>query len=95
MIRFEVLIDNVEEWLEMCSFASDTPVRLVWEQGLDWRPIVDELEAHPVVAWDPDKDAEYKEEMEALQQIIEEEGAAAAREWLKRQRQGKRDEGGE
>ncbi len=93
MIRFEVLIDHdVGEWLEMCSFASDTPVRLVWEEGLDWQPIVDELEAHPVAVWDPDKDAEYKEERETLQRIIEEEGGPAAWEWRKRQKQGERDE---
>lgn len=95
MIRIGVLIDNVEEWVDERFFEPDMPVKLVWEQGLDWRSIVDEFEAHPVAAWDPDKDAEYKEEKEIFQQIVEETGSSAAWEWLKRRKQGGQDEGSE
>jgi len=51
MIRVEFLVEDVEVWLREHLFHPDTLVRLVLEPGLDWQPIVDEIEVHPA-AWE-------------------------------------------
>jgi hypothetical protein len=84
MIRIASLSGNVETWLEDHFFSPDTPVRLVWEPGLDWRGIVDEIEAHPA-AWDPDLEKRHKYLQETAMQIERDEGMLAAREWLIKQ----------
>lgn len=87
MIRFGILTDSLEEWLEARSFEADMPVRLVWEPGLAWRPIVDALEAQPVAVWDPVKEAAHKQVQATWRRIMKEEGPAAAGEWLSRRGQ--------
>ena len=85
MIRVEFLIeDSVEDWLQTRSFLPDTPVRLVWEPGLDWRQVVDEIESHPA-PWDPALEKRQKYLQETVKQIIRERGTEAAREWLRKQ----------
>ncbi len=46
-IRIETLTGSLEDWLWDHLFPPDTPVRLVWEPGLEWRQVVDEIESHP------------------------------------------------
>ena len=84
MIRVEFLVSSVEDWLRDRFFPPDTPVRLVWEPGLDWRQVVDEIESHPT-AWDPALEKRHKYLQETAKQIIQDQGIPAAREWFRTQ----------
>jgi hypothetical protein len=84
MIRFEALISNVESWLEGHFFPADTPVRLVWEPGLDWQSVVDEIEAHPIT-WNAALEERHKYLQETASQLAEAQGKLAAMEWLQKQ----------
>ena len=84
MIRIEFLDEEIKEWLKGHLFSPDTPVRLVWEPGLDWRPIIDEIEVNPLV-WDAALEKRNKELQETARQIAQEQGMLAAEEWLKKQ----------
>jgi hypothetical protein len=84
MIRVEFLMSSVEGWLRDRFFPPDTPVRSVWEPGLDWRQVVDEIESHPA-PWDPALEKRHKYLQETVKQIIQERGVPAAREWFRKQ----------
>jgi hypothetical protein len=84
MIRFITLLGSVESWLEGRLFSLNTPVRLIWEPGLDWQPVVDEIEAEPL-AWDPDLEKRQKYLQETAAQILKSKGHKAAMEWLREQ----------
>jgi len=81
MIRIELLHGSVEDWLEQHGFPSDTPVRLLWEPGLRWQPVVDEIESSPT-PWDPDQEKDHKHMQDTLRQLVEEQGIEAVTEWL-------------
>ncbi len=84
MIRFVSLFESVEEWMESHFFSQDVPVRLVWEPGLEWRQVVDEIEANPI-PWDEDLEKLYKYLQETADQIKQEQGELAAMEWYREQ----------
>ncbi|MBU0490435.1 MAG: hypothetical protein KKB13_01170 [Chloroflexi bacterium] len=85
-IRIEYLVGNsLEEWLAIHLFAPDTPVRLVWEPGLDWPAVVDEIEAQPA-PWDPTAEEHRKEFQQTAQRILREQGLKAAMAWAAEQR---------
>jgi hypothetical protein len=85
MIRVGLLTDPIEEWVQGRHFSPDTPIRLVWEPGLEWQPIVDELEAHAVAAWDPVAEERHEQIQETFRKIAEEQGRRAAEEWRSKQ----------
>jgi hypothetical protein len=84
MIRFISLLGSVESWLQGRLFPPDTPVRLIWEPGLDWQAVVDEIEANPL-AWDPVVEKRHKYLQETAEQILKSKGHKAATEWLRAQ----------
>lgn len=47
MIRLFPAEDGIENWDQLPLFSGDGDLRLVWKPGLNWRAIVDEIEAHP------------------------------------------------
>ncbi len=83
-IRIEPLIGSVEGWLKTHLFPPDTPVRVVWEPGLDWRQVVDEIEAHPA-SWDSVLEQRFKYLQETARQIAQDQGREAAMEWFRKQ----------
>lgn len=85
MIRVEFLTSTLEGWLETHTFSPDTPIRLVWESGLAWQEVVDELEAHPIASWDPATQERHKQVQKAFGRIVKEQGLLAAQEWLEKQ----------
>jgi hypothetical protein len=85
MIRVGVLTDDIKEWLQVRHFSPDTPVKLVWEPGLEWQQVVDELEAHPVAVWNPVAEDHHEQIQETFRQIAKEQGRWAAEEWLRKQ----------
>ncbi|MCG2770416.1 MAG: hypothetical protein ABIK79_05775 [Chloroflexota bacterium] len=84
MIRIELLVGNVEDWLEEHGFPPDTPMRLVWEPGLKWQHEVDEIESCPA-PWDSDQEKHHKYLQGNFTQLVEEQGLEAARGWFGRQ----------
>ena len=80
-IRIESLVGSLEDWLHDHLFSPGTPVRVVWEPGLDWRQVVDEIESHPA-PWDPALEQRFKYLQETFEQIAQEQGREAAREWF-------------
>jgi hypothetical protein len=84
MIRFDTLLESVESWLEGRLFPPGTPVRLIWEPGLDWQAVVNGIEATPL-AWDPVVEKRHKYLQETAQQILKSKGHEAATEWLREQ----------
>lgn len=86
-IRMELLVNSsVEEWLETCYFLPGVfvPIQVIWEPGLDWRRVVDEIESRPL-PWDPDQEKRLKHLHETAKQIAKEQGIEAAKEWLGKQ----------
>lgn len=83
-VRVEFLLGNIEDWLSEHRFSPAIPMRVVWEPGLEWRQIIDEIESHPI-SWDPDVEKHHKYIQEAFNQISQEQGVMVAREWLREQ----------
>ena len=81
MIRVEFIVTDVEGWLGDRFFPPDTPVRVVWEPGLHWRPVVDEIESHPA-PWDPELERQYKYLQDTAWQMLQDQGREAAGEWF-------------
>ena len=83
-VRIESLVGSLEDWLHDHLFSPNTPIRVVWEPGLDWRQVVDEIESHPA-PWDPALEQRFKYLQETFEQIAQEQGREAAREWFIKQ----------
>ena len=47
MIRLYAADDEIGRWNQLLLFPDADGLRLIWKPGLDWRTIVDEIEAHP------------------------------------------------
>jgi hypothetical protein len=47
MIRLFPADSGIKRWNQLPLFPDANGLRLVWKPGLDWRAIVDEIEAHP------------------------------------------------
>ena len=47
MIRLFPVDDEIGRWNQLPLFPDANGLRLIWKPGLDWRAIVDEIEAHP------------------------------------------------
>jgi hypothetical protein len=85
-IRIEQFVDSsLAIWLADRLFAPDTPVRVVWEPGLDWRAVVAEIETQPA-PWDPVAAQRRKEFQQTAQRLLRERGRRAALAWAKEQR---------
>jgi hypothetical protein len=61
MVHFDIITSqsSAEGWLNARGFPPDSPMELIWQEGLAWRPILDRIEAHPR-AWDAAASAMYK-----------------------------------
>jgi hypothetical protein len=81
MVRIDTELD-IDSWLQGFVLPEDVQVRLVWEPGLNWSPLVDELEAQPLL-WDEAKDDYYKQVNEQAANIAQEKGNRAAYQWVK------------
>lgn len=64
--------------------AEDIHPRLIWEPGLDWQSIVDELEEHPI-SWDEEKEVFYKQLKEHAVEMAKKKGVRVAQNWEKEQ----------
>ena len=84
MIRFDCKTYGVGEWLDCFVIPEDVHIRLVWQPELDWKPIVDELEAYPI-PWDEEKHGFYKQINERAMEIAKAAGIDAAEEWKRAQ----------
>ena len=84
MLRFECKIYNVEQWQSHFVMAEDIHPRLIWEPGLDWQSIVDELEEHPI-SWDEEKEVFYKQLKEHAVEMAKKKGVRVAQNWEKEQ----------
>jgi predicted nucleotidyltransferase len=85
MIRVEFLTSTLEGWLKTHTFSPDTPIRMVWEPGLAWQEVVDEIEAHAIASWNLAAEERHKQVQETFQRIVKERGLLAAEEWLEEQ----------
>ena len=82
MIRIEFLQDqDLRQWCMEHGFTPDTPIKLVWEAGLNWREIVDDLEVNPL-SWQPEIEARNKQLREKVEHIRQTQGNLAAKEWF-------------
>jgi hypothetical protein len=83
MIRIELIEGlSLKRWRFVHGFLPNTPIKLVWEPGLDWPPIIDDLEANPL-PWQPEVEERNKQIQETLRHILETQGELAATQWLK------------
>lgn len=84
MVRFEFMKDEgLSGWLSVRHFPADTPVRLIWQPGLDWQPILDEIQANPL-PWDKEASSRYKQLTTAkARRVALEKGFPAAEQWMK------------
>jgi hypothetical protein len=84
MLRFEILPadSHVELWLQDHAFAPQTPFKLIWEQGLDWKRALQEIETHPL-EWNSATEQWNKYVQETAKRIREEKGERAAVEWMR------------
>ena len=71
MVRIDLILDSLEGWLASSCFPADTPIRLVWKPGLDWRKVVDDVEVNPL-PWNPEEERLRKERQEKLKELYEE-----------------------
>jgi hypothetical protein len=61
MIRIEFLeAQDLGQWRMGHGFPPDEPIELVWQAGLDWPDIVDDLELNPL-PWQPEREEKNKE----------------------------------
>ena len=83
MVRFEFMKDEgLEAWLSVYHFPAETPVRLIWQPGLDWQLILDEIQANPL-PWDKEASLRYKQLTTAkARRIALEKGFLAAEQWM-------------
>ncbi len=83
MIRFELLPadGSLELWLQDHAFDAQTPFKLIWERGLDWKRALREVETQPV-EWRPPTEQWNKYVQETAKRIKDEKGERAAREWI-------------
>ena len=83
LVRFVFMRDEgLEAWLSVHHFPTDTPVRLTWQSGLDWQPILDEIQANPLL-WDEEASLRFKQLTSATaRRIALEKGFAAAQQWM-------------
>ena len=72
MIWISPIDDPIEKWLASHCLPPDTPVRLVWEPGLDWRQVVDDIASNPL-PWDPEEERLNKEEQERIKKFADED----------------------
>lgn len=83
-VRIEALSGSLENWLRDHVFPLDTPVRVVWEPGLDWQQVVGEIEFQPA-RWGPALEHRFKHLQETFRQIAQDQEMDAAREWFGKQ----------
>ena len=80
MIRLYAADDEIGRWNQLLLFPDADGLRLVWKPGLNWRTIVNKIEAHPK-PWPgprpPDAQERAEEAWNALSQ--EEQNAEIAR----------------
>lgn len=69
MIRIHMLSDIPDMWGYLPLFPKGKGIRFIWKPGLDWRPLIDDIEAHPT-PWKgprtPEEEARIKAEWAAL-----------------------------
>ncbi len=89
MVRIELLSDDSspEHWIQSHEFEPDTPFRLVWERGLDWKKTLQDMDANPL-DWSPATEQRHKYFQETAKQIRKDQGLMAAVEWLEQQKKG-------
>jgi len=83
MIRIGILSagSSLEIWLHDHAFDPQTPFKLIWEPGLNWKSAIQEVEMQPA-AWYPEIERRNKYIQETARRIKEEQGEAAAMEWI-------------
>lgn len=82
MVRIAFLEDgDLSQWRRDHGFLPDTPIKLVWQAGLNWPEIVDELEANPL-PWQPEREEKNKQLQKKMERIRESQGQLAAEKWL-------------
>jgi hypothetical protein len=82
MVRIEFLeAEGLREWRMGHGFPPDEPIKLVWQTGLDWPGIIDDLEVNPL-PWQPEREEKNKQLQEKMLHIRQREGDLAAQEWL-------------
>lgn len=81
MVSVGLLDTSVENWLTEHGFPLTTPYRLIWEPGYAWQPVIDEIEANPLI-WDAEREAKNKYLNETSRSIEKEQGKKAAIEWF-------------
>ena len=47
MIRLFPVQDGIGNWSQLPLFSNADGLRLIWKPDLNWRAILDEIEAHP------------------------------------------------
>ena len=72
MVRINELSEGTspQDWFGYKEMPLDTPVRLIWEKGLDWRQVIEDIETHPV-HWDPVSEESRKADLRARAQAVE------------------------
>jgi hypothetical protein len=81
MIRIELLEDgDLDQWRIGHGFLPDTPIKLVWQAGLNWPEIVDALEVNPL-PWQPEREEEHKQLQKKVEHIRQSQGQYAAEKW--------------
>ncbi len=89
MVRFELLPadSSPEVWIRSHEFDPETPFKLIWERGFDWKNALHEVETQPVV-WCPTIEQRNKHVQEMAKRIAREQGLSTAIEWMQKQKSG-------